>query len=80
MHQADAVRGGWAGGLLAVLQEAIHTANHAIRAGAERLDVAVIARFRARYLELTTEGIKLNPCHPGRDKPRARVLAERLPG
>lgn len=78
VHQGDGARGAWAGALPSTLQEAIHTANQAVRDGKERLKPDVITRFRDRYLELTAQGIKLNPHQLGRGKPRARVLAERL--
>jgi transposase len=61
-----------------MVQEAIHVASQAVRNGIEQLKTEVIAAYRARYLELAAQGLKLNPHHPGRDKSRARKLAERL--
>ncbi|GIH70957.1 transposase [Sphaerimonospora thailandensis] len=74
----DPVRNAWAGRLRSLLQEAIHTANQAVRDGNEQLNPQVIADIRARYLELAHEGIRFNPQHAGRPKNKARVLAERL--
>lgn len=78
VHEADPVRGAWAGQLRTVLQEAVHTANQAVRDGRTDVNPRVIADIRARYLDLAEQGIKLSPHHAGRPKNQARVLAERL--
>ncbi|MFC0861592.1 transposase [Sphaerimonospora cavernae] len=78
VHEADPVRGAWAAQLRTVLQEAVHTANQAVRDGKTDLNPQVIADIRTRYLDLAEQGVKLNPHHVGRPKNQARVLAERL--
>ncbi|MEO3863895.1 IS66 family transposase [Acrocarpospora sp. B8E8] len=78
IHDNDPVRGAWAGRLRTLSQEAIHTANQAVRDGEDALKPEVIADIRARYLDLAEQGVKLNPYHAGRGKNQARVLAERL--
>jgi transposase len=77
-HESDPVRNAWAGRLRTVLQEAIHTANQAVRDGKDHLNQQLIDDIRARYLELAEQGAKLNPHHAGRPKNQARVLADRL--